>query len=162
MMPGENDGPNALIDDLVFKTTPVAGLSSLQPGVLNIFALLDNHNRLVPKVGSANAHIVISDPGKFTTSSFVVNSFGGLDPNKGIYGHPGLWCVESTGPPLGISLKDWIGLKDGWYALTEILDRKTNKIQSVLGHPTFKVFRVYRGSKGQWDKFTIGSLPATA
>jgi len=165
MMPGDNDGPNALIDDLLFKnTTPVAGLSSLQPSALNIFALLDKQYRVVPRDHSpkVHAHIVISEPGKFTPSSFVVNSFGGLDTKSGIWGNPGLWCVESTGAPANPSRKDWIGLKDGWYALTEIVDEKTNKIQSVHGHPGFKAFRVYRGSKSQWDTFTIGSLPVTA
>ena len=157
MMPGDNEGPNALIDDLVFKgTTPVAGLGLLQPGTLNIFGLLDRHNRVVPKdSSSAHAHIVISEPGKFTPSSFVTNSFGGLDARSGIWGHPALWCVESTGP------QHHIGLKDGWYSLTEIIDSKTNKLQSVHGHSTFKAFRVYRGTKNEWDNFTIGSLSAT-
>jgi hypothetical protein len=166
MMPGENDGPNALIDDLLFKnTTPVTGLSLLQPGALNIFALLDGQYRVVPKDHSpkVHAHIVISDPGKFTKSPFpVVNSVGGLDTKSGISGPPGLWCVESTGAPDKISRKDWIGLKDDWYALTEILDNKTKKIQGVHGHPGFKAFRVYRGTKKQWDIFTVGCLPATA
>ena len=155
-MPKANEGPHALIDDLILKgTTPVAGLGSIQPGALNVFGLVDGQNRVVPRDSkAAHAHIVISEPGRFTASSFVANSFGGLDPNLGIYGHPGLICVESTGPQKAI------GLKDSWYALTEVLDKKTNKIQSVHGHPTYKIFRVYRGSKRKWDTFTIGSLPA--
>jgi len=162
MMPVENQGPNALINDLVFTgTTPVAGLGSLQSAALNIFALLDGHNRVVAKDSSAaHAHIVISEPGKFTPSSFVTNSFGGLDPVSGIWGHPALWCVESTGP------QGQVGLKDDWYALTEVLDTKTNKIQSVHGHAAYKAFRVYRASKKgtnkEWGNFTIGSLSPTA
>jgi hypothetical protein len=158
VQPRDNQGPNALIDDLILKggTVPVSGLDALQPAALNIFGLLDAQFRVVPKdTKTAHAHIVISEPGRFTTNSFVTNSFGGLDTRSGIWGHKGLWCVESTGP------QNAIGLRDTWYALTEVRDKK-NKLQSVHSNPTYKVFRVYRGSKQEWLNFTIASLPLQA
>lgn len=153
--PHENQGPHAMIDDLLLKGGPVplADLDSLQPAALNIFGLLDGQFRIVPKdTKTAHAHIVISEPGKFTASSFVTNSFGGLDTKSGIWGHPGLWCIESTGP------QNAIGLRDTWYALTEVRDKK-NRIQSVHSNGSYKVYRVYRGSKQEWLNFTIASLP---
>lgn len=155
-MPGDNDGPNGMIDDIVLRgTTPVSNLTLIKPGDLHIFGLVNNFNNVVAKDSKkAHAHIVISEPGKFTPTSFVVNSFGGLGTSQGdIYGHPGLFCVESTGG---------YGLSDGWYALTEVIDNKTKKQVSVHSHPGYKVFRVFRGTKGVWDNFTIGALSAAA
>lgn len=153
-MPGKDDGPNALIDQILFtQTKPVESLDKLQAAHLNVFGLLNNSNRVVPRDGAEHAHITISEPGRFTPTSFVTNSFGGLDPaQQSIYGHPAVWCVESTGP------QHAVGLKDAWYALVEARAGKTPTIQSVVGHKGFKVFKVFRGTKHQWANFTIGSI----
>jgi hypothetical protein len=65
-MPGENDGPNALIDGIVLKgTTPVIDLSLIRQNDVVIFGLLDTSNNIVDKDGHGgrHAHIVISQPG---------------------------------------------------------------------------------------------------
>jgi len=153
-MPGENQGPHALIDQILFtQTKPVASLDALRSSNINIFGLLNGQNQVVPRDGAEHAHITISEPGRFTPTSFVTNSFGGLDPKQqNIYGHPAVWCVESTGP------QHKIGLKDAWYALTEVIDPKTKQIKSVTANKDFKVFYVYRGTKHQWASFTIGTI----
>lgn len=154
MMPGQNEGSNSMIDDIVLKqTTPVSNVRLIMPGTLHVFGLLDKHNNVVAKdSSSAHAHIVISEPGKFTPNSFVSNSFGGLAASlEKIYGHVGLVCVESTSKK---------GLSDGWYALIPVMDNKGGKQLTVHSHPGFKVFRVFRGTKGEWGTFTVGSLSA--
>jgi hypothetical protein len=40
------------------------------------------------------------------------------------------------------------------------MDKKGEKVPTVHSHPGFKVFRVFRGTKGEWGTFTVGSLSA--
>ena len=37
------------------------------------------------------------------------------------------------------------------------MDKKGEKVPTVHSHPGFKVFRVFRGTKGEWGTFTVGS-----
>ncbi|HLV87674.1 MAG TPA: hypothetical protein VKV39_11890 [Candidatus Sulfotelmatobacter sp.] len=154
-MPKDDQGSNAEIDQILLnETTPLSDLDLITPTKTYIFGLLDSSNRhIVAKDGAEHAHIVISEPNKFTRNSFVFNSFGGftsgnLDKQKNtIYGHTGLICVESTSHK---------GLIDSWYAVVPYMDGKTQ--MELPHHPGFKVFSVFRGSKGEWLNFTIGSI----
>ena len=37
------------------------------------------------------------------------------------------------------------------------MDKKGEKAPTVHSHPGFKVLRVFRGTKGEWGTFTVGS-----
>src|SRR5581483_10889178 len=57
-IPGSNEGPNMLIDEILFnQTQPVASVKDLQAGHLNVFGLLNAQNRIVPRDGAEHAHI---------------------------------------------------------------------------------------------------------
>ena len=50
------------------------------------------------------------------------------------------------------------GFSDGWYALNPSHGQEGGeKAPTVHSHPGFKVFRVFRGTKGEWGTFTVGS-----
>lgn len=160
--PGSKDvGPNSLITEIIFKTQPVANIKDIPSAALNIFALVDKDHayRVVPGGGSASSagHITISQPGEVTQHSFVFNSFGGLDPKQpDIYGNFGLRVVEATG--INKHTGKRVGLTEHWCAIT----MPPGASISVPDHTGFKVFKIFRGSKGQWDYFTIGTLPLSA
>ena len=148
--PGENKiASNETIDTILYRTQPVSGLEDLNPGDLHVLGLLGPHDKIVGKdSAAAHAHIVMSQPGKFTPMMFITNFFSGSHLPADSWGRPGIWCVESTGG---------MGLTESWYAVAEEKDAK-GKIKSVQGKPAFKVFKIYRGSKKQWLYFTIGAL----
>jgi hypothetical protein len=148
-MPGDNEGPNALIDDIVLKgTTPVSDLNLIRKTDLVVFGLLDASKNVVdkdvPKV--RHAHIVISQPGVTQIPPF---PFLNLDDDTFA-----MECVESTGD---------IGLTDSFYTLTPVMDKKKKQV-TVHSHPGFKVFSVMRGCKPSKPfspaMFTIGSISA--
>jgi len=155
-MPGGNNGSNSQIDKLLLnETTPLSDADLITPSTTYIFGLLDEHFSIVAQDGARHAHIVISQPNTFTKNSFVFNSFGGFSggPEDGdgnqVYGHVGLQCVESTKHK---------GLVDSLYAIVPVIDSKTKTQITIPKHPGFKVFSVFRGSKGEWLNFTIGSI----
>jgi len=156
-MPGENQGSNAEIDDILLnETTPLSDVDLITPGKTYVFGLLDASNKhIVARDGAEHAHIVISEPNKFSKNSFVFNSFasfttGNLDSQgSSVYGHTGLFCVESTSKK---------GLIDSWYAIVPVMGKGGKAQLDLPHHPGFKVFSVFRGSKGEWLDFTIGSI----
>jgi hypothetical protein len=156
-MPIDNQGSNAEIDDILLnETDPLSDVDLITPSKTYVFGLLDPSNRhIVAKDGAEHAHIVISEPNKFTKNSFVFNSFGGFttgnldSQGNSVYNHTGLICVESTSKK---------GLIDSWYAIVPVMGKGGKKQLELPHHPGFKVFSVFRGSKGEWLTFTIGSI----
>jgi hypothetical protein len=156
-MPGDDQGSNAEIDDILLnETTPLSDVDLITPSSTYVFGLLDPANKyIVAKDGAEHAHVVISEPNKFTKNSFVFNSLGSFATGKtdsqenSMYGHTGLVCVESTSHK---------GLIDSWYAIVPVMDKHGKAQLTLPHHPGFKVFSVFRGSKGEWLNFTIGSI----
>ncbi|HEY4764917.1 MAG TPA: hypothetical protein VIH75_14665 [Candidatus Sulfotelmatobacter sp.] len=156
-MPGEDEGSNAEIDAILLnETSPLSDVDLITPSKTYVFGLLDPSNRhIVAKDGAEHAHIVISEPNKFTKNSFIFNSFGGFTTGNldgqgnSVYDHTGLICVESTSKK---------GLIDSWYAIVPVMGKGGKKQLELPHHPGFKVFSVFRGSKGEWLTFTIGSI----
>lgn len=148
--PGENKiASNETIDTILYRTQPVSGLEDLNPGDLHVLGLLGPHDKIVGKDSTAaHAHIVISQPGKFTPMMLITDITLKTKLPVESWVRPGIWCVEATGG---------MGLTESWYAVIEEKDAK-GKIKSVHGKPAFKVFKIYRGSKKEWLYFTIGAL----
>jgi hypothetical protein len=155
-MPLQDQGSNEEINDILLKeTSPLTDVDLITPSKTYVFGLLDPSNKyIVAREGAEHAHVVISEPNKYSKNSFVFNSFGGFATGKldsqgnSMYGHTGLVCVEST------SIK---GLTDSWYAIVPVMNKSENQLE-LPHHPGFKVFSVFRGSKGEWLNFTIGSI----
>lgn len=141
-------GPSSSMDEFVAAGLPVKDLALLNPANLNLFIEVDSSFRVIPGGKSGAGHIAISEPNKYTPTSFVFNSFGGLDlgyAKKGAYGHPALWAVEATGP------QGAIGLKESWYALKRPLPVGPHKINRGI-------YEVFRGSKASTLNFELVAL----
>jgi hypothetical protein len=147
------DAPNSdmTVDGFFDRGRAIGSLDKIQPAELNVFGMVDGTTfDLVPHVITTNgevtedAHIVISEPGKFQK----------LSPGPGIK----LYIVESTGysSKLGIAP----GLTDNWCTVTESLDEK-GKPRNTRNYPALRVFKVYRDSKKQEDLFAICSFPVS-
>lgn len=105
-------GPSSSMDQFVAAGHPVLDVSDINPANIHLFVEVNVHNKVIPGGAGGVGHIVMTEPNRYTPTSFVVNSFGGLDigyANKGAYGHPAFWAVESTGP------QGAVGLKESWY-----------------------------------------------
>ena len=128
---------------------PVKDLKAINPANLHLFIEVDRAFRVIPGGKAGAGHIVISEPNKYTPTSFVFNSFGGLDlgyAKKGAYGHPALWAVESTGP------QGAIGLHESWYAIKKPLSTRHSTVNRGI-------YEVFRGSKAANLNFELVALP---
>lgn len=144
MDPGRHDpGPSALIDSLLKFGQIVKTVDEIKPERIHILAEVNNAYKVIPGGSAGVGHIMITEPKSFM-KSFTFNSFGGLDPKlgqQGIYQSPAHWTVESTGH---------MGLVDSWYVFQQV-NGQHNK-------PVPGVFRVFRGSKGQFMNVRISAL----
>lgn len=137
-------GPSSTMDQFVAAGQPVLDVGTINPANIHIFVELDSSLRVIPGGSAGAGHIVMSEPNKYTPTSFVVNSFGGLDlgyASKGAYGHPALWAVESTGP------QGAIGLKESWYAIKKSIATRHHKNRGL--------YEVFRGSKAENLNFEL-------
>ena len=148
--PDDDLGPSSSMDKFAAAGHAVKDLTSMNPANLHLFIEVDGAYRVISGGKSGAGHIVISEPNKYTPTSFVVNSFGGLDlgyARKGAYGHPALWAVEATGP------QGAIGLKQSWYAIKRPLLIGRRK---PVSHGIYEVFR---GSKATDLNFALVAIP---
>jgi hypothetical protein len=142
-------GPSSSMDEFAAAGHPVKSLSAINPANFHLFIEVDNALRVIPGGKSGAGHIAISEPNKYTPTSFVTNSFGGLDlgyARRGAYGHPALWAVESTGP------QGAVGLRESWYAIKKPV---ANRLKPV----NRGVYEVFRGSKAENLNFELVALP---
>ena len=148
--PDDDLGPSSSMDKFAAAGHAVKDLALMNPANLHLFIEVDSGYRVIPGGKSGAGHIVISQPNKYTPTSFVVNSFSGLDlgyARKGAYGHPALWTVEATGP------QGAIGLKQSWYAIKRPLLIGRRK---PVSHGIYEVFR---GSKASNLNFVLVAIP---
>jgi hypothetical protein len=141
-------GPSSLMDQFVAAGQPVKDVKTINPANLHLFIEVDAAFRVIPGGSGGVGHITITEPNKYTPTSFVVNSFGGLDmgyAKKGAYGHPALWVVEATGP------QGAVGLKESWYAIKKQLGSK-HQVNRGL-------YEVFRGSKASNLNFELIAIP---
>jgi hypothetical protein len=142
-------GPSSSMDQFVAAGHPVKDLSAMNPANLHLFIEVDSALRVIPGGKAGAGHIVISEPNKYTPTSFVVNSFGGLDmgyARRGAYGHPALWAVESTGP------QHAVGLHESWYAIKK-------PVQGPHKPVNRGIYEVFRGSKSANLNFELVAVP---
>jgi hypothetical protein len=143
-------GPSSSMDEFVRAGQPVKDLNAINPANLHLFVEVDKASlRVISGNADDPGHIAISDPNKYTPTSFVSNSFGGLDlgfARKGAYGHPALWAVESTGPV------GKVGLRESWYAIKKLVLSKHHAVNRG-------VYVVFRGSKQEDLTFELVALP---
>jgi len=142
-------GPSSSMDQFAAAGHPVKDLKAINPANLHLFIEVDRAFRVIPGGKAGAGHIVISEPNKYTPTSFVFNSFGGLDlgyAKKGAYGHPALWAVESTGP------QGAIGLHESWYAIKKPLSTRHSTVNRGI-------YEVFRGSKAANLNFELVALP---
>jgi len=142
---GDPPNPDMTVDGFFDRGRAVRGLGQIQPSELNVFGWVDPNTfflvpRVVQKAGKVteDAHVVISEPGKFSKVP------GGIE----------LLGVESTGinPKTGVSP----GLTDGSCKITEYFAK--GKPVFAKNYPAFRVFNVFRDSKKQDDLFVICSF----
>jgi hypothetical protein len=141
-------GPTSTMDQFVRAGQPVKDVSDINPANIHLFVEVDSALRVIPGGSGGAGHIVITEPNKYTPTSFVVNSFGGLDLGyaaKGAYGHPALWAVESTGP------QGAIGLKESWYAIKKSVATRHQVNRGI--------YEVFRGCKAQNLNFELVAFP---
>ena len=141
-------GPTSTMDQFVRAGQPVKDVSDINPANIHLFVEVDSALRVIPGGSGGAGHIVITEPNKYTPTSFVVNSFGGLDLGyaaKGAYGHPALWAVESTGP------QGAIGLKESWYAIKKSVATRHQVNRGI--------YEVFRGCKAQNLSFEVVAFP---
>jgi hypothetical protein len=141
-------GPSSSMDQFAAAGHPVKDLKAINPANLHLFIEVDHALKVIPGGKAGPGHIVISEPNKYTPTSFVVNSFGGLDTGfakKGAYGHPALWGVESTGP------QGAIGLQESWYAIK-------NPVRSKHQNVNRGIYEVFRGSKSSNLNFELVAI----
>jgi hypothetical protein len=101
---------------------------------------------------SAHAHTAISEPGKFTSNSFVSNSFGGFAASLDkIYGRVGSVCVESTSKN---------GFSDGWYQLNPSHGQEGGETADSAFTSGVQGVSCFPGDEGRVGTFTVGSLSA--
>lgn len=138
------DAPNAdmTVDGFFDRGRGIGSLDKIQPAELNVLGLVDGTTfDLVPRViktgGSIteNAHIVISEPGKFSKAGSSLK----------------LYVVESTGKSRVTGVTP--GLTDNWCTITEFLVK--GKPRNTRNYPALRVFNVHRDSKNQDDLFAI-------
>jgi len=142
-------GPSSSMDQFAAAGHPVKDLSAINPANLHLFIEVDKALRVIPGGKAGAGHIVISEPNKYTPTSFVVNSFGGLDigyARRGAYGHPALWAVESTGP------QGAVGLHKSWYAIKKPVLSKHQAVNRGI-------YEVFRGSKASNLTFELVAIP---
>ncbi len=141
-------GPTSSMDQFVSAGQPVKDVSTINPANIHLFVEVDSSLRVIPGGKAGAGHIVMTEPNKYTPTSFVVNSFGGLDlgyARKGAYGHPALWAVESTGP------QGAIGLKESWYAIKQSVATRHQVNRGI--------YEVFRGSKAENLTFELVAFP---
>jgi len=141
-------GPASTMDAFVKAGHPVKDVSTINPANLHLFVEVNSALQVIPGGSGGAGHIVITEPNRYTPTSFVVNSFGGLDlgyARKGAYGHPALWAVESTGPQRAV------GLKESWYAIKQQVPARH--------HVNRGIYEVFRGSKAENLNFELVALP---
>ena len=131
-------GPNSLMNEFVAAGHPVKSVKDINPANIHLFVEVNDALNVIRGGSSGAGHIVITEPNRYTPTSFVVNSFGGLDigyVRKGAYGHPALWAVESTGP------QGAVGLKESWYAIKKLVSTRRQVNRGI--------YEVFRGSKAE-------------
>ena len=131
-------GPSSTMDQFVAAGLPVLSVTDIIPANIHLFVELNDQYRVKPGGSGGAGHIMMTDPNKYTATSFVVNSFAGLDlrwAEKGAYGHPALWAIESTGP------QGAVGLRESWYAIKRSLATIHTKNRGI--------YEVFRGSKAE-------------
>ncbi len=141
-------GPSSAMDKFVAAGQPVKDIKAINPANIHVFVEVDDDLNVISGGKAGAGHIVITEPNKYTPTSFVVNSFGGFDlgwANKGAYGHPALWAVESTGP------QGAIGLKESWYAIKRSVATRRQVNRGI--------YEVFRGSKGENLNFELVAFP---
>lgn len=142
-------GPSSSMDEFAAAGHPVKDLVRMNPANLHLFIEVDKAFRVIPGGKAGAGHIVITEPNKYTPTSFVFNSFGGLDmgyARKGAYGHPALWAVESTGP------QGAVGLHESWYAIKKPVQTKRQAVNRGI-------YEVFRGSKTANLTFELVAIP---
>jgi hypothetical protein len=135
---GADLGPDSLMNEFIAAGQPVTSVDRINPANIHLFVEVNDHLHVIKGGKQGVGHIVITEPNKYTPTSFVINSFGGLDlgyAQKGAYGHPALWAVEATGP------QGAIGLKESWYAIKRSVATKHTVNRGI--------YEVFRGSKAE-------------
>ena len=141
-------GPRSVMTQFVHAGMPVTDVNKINPANIHLFIEVNQSLQVIPGGKAGAGHIVITEPNEYTPTSFVVNSFGGLDlgyAKKGAYGHPALWAVESTGP------QGQIGLKESWYAIKKSVATKHQRNRGI--------YEVFRGSKAENLNFELVAFP---
>jgi hypothetical protein len=139
----DDPGPSSLISSLLKFGTEIKTIDEIRPEKIHIFGLVDSAFKVVPGGSARIGHLMITEPSRFM-KSYAFNSFGGLDlrlGKQGVYQSPAYWTVESTGQ---------LGLVESWYAIQQV---KGHRGRDVPG-----VFRVFRGSKGEFMNVRIAAL----
>ena len=126
-------GPTSMMSQFARAGQPVRDIDAINPANIHLFLEVDAALNVIPGGSAKPGHIVITEPNVYSPYPFIAIAFGGGDARytqKGAFGHPALWAVESTGP------QGAIGLKESWYAIKQSVATQNQKNRGI-----YEVFR---------------------